>query len=770
MMNTIKKTLLYCGLTREEYEGISPLINERNYSLITIISSGMAVFGLVFVISWMFGAATVLYPYLMLVFCGIISFLVAKYVMKKAGKFTLPFCYLQISIIFVFATILSSMDYNRENPSTSIIVFLALLPVTINDRPVRMFGVVALFSAIYLVCSSYVKMPEAHHADVMNTLTFSSVGMLVYILVSNRNVHEIFLRQKAAESDRLREEKAAADMANAAKTDFLANMSHEIRTPINAIMGMNEIILRDSRSGMENGGPASETFRSIHGSAGIISSAGHSLISIINSILDFSKIESGKTELTESNYDLNTLLNDVGVMIALKANGKGLQFRLNVDKALPSAYFGDEVRVRQILSNLLTNAVKYTDAGSVELTVGMEEGGRAENGQMLTLVFAVTDTGIGIREEDMKRLFYRFERMDMRRNSTVEGTGLGLAITKSLLNIMNGSITAESVYGKGSTFTVRLPQLVVSAEPVGYFRLRHDNSAQEGQLYRESFHAPDCRILVVDDTRMNITVVERLLQHTGLQIDSAESGMEAVELCCRSRYDLVLMDQRMPHMDGIEAQRRIRETEDSLNADTPFICLTADAVMGARERYLAEGFAEYLSKPVNSQALEKMLMKYLPAKKVTVIQDAPRPQASSDVPEAFAPLQAAGISVQTGLHYAQDDPEFYRSILKEYGQSAAERQDRMAQALAAENWKDYGIYAHALKGTSRGIGADSLADSAERLEAAARENDGNTIRKKHPELMALYRQVLSAVGAVVSLEDENGGEDEILEFIPEEKA
>ena len=772
-MNSIKNSLLYCGLTKEEYEAIRPLINERNYSFISIISIGMAVFGLIFMISWMFGAATVLYPYVFLICSGVFSFLMAKYVMKKAGRFTLPFCYLQIIVIFIFAIILSSMSYNRENPSTSIIVFLALLPVTINDRPVRMFGVVAFFSALYLICAAYVKVPQAHHADVMNTLTFSTVGMLVYLLVSNRNVHEIFLRQKAAESDRLRKEKAAADMANAAKTVFLANMSHEIRTPINAIMGMNEIILRDSRSGMEGGASdpaaATEIFRGIYSNAGIINSAGHNLISIINGILDFSKIESGKMELVESSYDLSSLLNDVSVMIAFKAKGKGLQFQLNVENTLPSRLCGDAVRVRQIITNLLTNAVKYTDTGVVTMTVKQENSGKAEAGQPVTLIISVSDTGIGIREEDMKRLFSRFERMDMSKNSTVEGTGLGLAITKSLLNLMNGSITVESVYGSGSTFTVKLPQTVVSASPIGDFQLRYEENAQE-ETYRESFRAPEGRILVVDDTRMNITVVERLLKHTQLQIDTAESGMEAISLCCRNRYDLILLDQRMPHMDGTEALRRIRESGDSLNAATPAICLTADAIIGARERYLAEGFSEYLTKPINGQTLEKMLVKFLPAEKVTFIKDEGKARETADSPQdMFALLQAAGIDVSAGLRYSQDDPAFYQSILREYGQSAAGKQESLERALSEENWKEYGICVHALKSTSRGIGANGLADLAARLEASADKNDGKLIREKHAALMELYRQTLSAIAAVIPLADEKESDDEseILEFLPE---
>ena len=772
-MKSFKNMLLYCGLSREEYKSITPLIAERNAGFSNIVPVAMILFGTIFLINALLSGSAILFPYLFLIFCGGTAFIIARFVLKTPGKLTLPFCYLEMSAIFIFAIILSSQGSNRENPSTSIIVFLALLPLTINDRPARMFTVVAAFSAAYLIRSAQAKVPDAHTADIMNTLTFSIIGMAVYLLVSNRNVHEIYLRQVAVESDRLREEKRAADMANAAKSVFLANMSHEIRTPINAILGMNEIVLRESRSGADGAftspAEAADAFRRICSDSDLIRSAGHNLLSLVNDILDFSKIEAGKMELVESEYDLSSVLNDVSSMIAFKARGKGLDFHLQVDQTLPSRFLGDEVRVRQIITNVLNNAVKYTESGSVLLTVGREVSGAPAGSDMTTLVISVRDTGIGIREEDMGKLFARFERVDLRQNSTVEGTGLGLAIARSLLDMMGGSIRAESAYGSGSTFTILLPQKVVSREPIGDFQTHYERNAAASEAYRESFHAPDAEILIVDDTRMNIKVALGLLQHTQLRIDAVESGAEAVALCRGKRYDLILMDQRMPQMDGTEAMRIIRTLPDALNKDTPFICLTADAVIGARERYLAEGFADYLSKPVNGSALESMLLKHLPPEKVSAVQTSAQSEpGSAPIQSAFSLLRTVGIDPLVGLNYCQNDPAFYESILREYAQSAAEKSQKLEQAFAEQDWKNYGIFVHALRSTSRFIGAGALSDAAAALEDAAGRGDAAAILAGHADMMGQYTALRTAISSALGAESAAAADDdEILEFMPE---
>ena len=580
-------------------------------------------------------------------------------------------------------------------------------------------------------------------------------------------------------AEELLKAKEAADKASEAKSSFLANMSHEIRTPINAVLGMNEMIVRESVQARDRLPEDREAIRSVFSDisnyAGNIESAGHNLLSIINDILDFSKIESGKMEIMETAYQFSSVLNDVSNMIAFKARDKGLQFLVDIDRSLPDGLCGDEVRVRQIITNLLNNAVKYTKEGSVTLSVRVAEGDEVRVGSPIRLVIAVRDTGIGIREEDLDKLFKEFERVDLLQNSTVEGTGLGLAITRSLLGMMGGEISVESVYGQGSTFSVVLPQTVVSAEAVGDFREKFEQSMRQAAVYEGSFRAPDARILIVDDTRMNLAVAVGLLKKTQLQIDTAASGAEAIDLTQNTRYDLILMDQRMPGMGGTEAMHCIRAQIDGANAETPFICLTADAVSGARERYLAEGFSDYLSKPIDSKALEKALIKYLPADKVLpgaaeeAEAAAPVPSVPDRADDGFAPLRAVGVAPETGLRYCQNDSGFYMTILREYADGGEEKDERLRRFYAGSDWPDYAIAVHALKSTSRMIGADALADTAARLEAAANEGNGAVIAEAHDAMLAAHAAVLRAIRLALPPEEASAApEGDALEFLPEE--
>ena len=770
-----KNTLLYCGLSREEYYGISSLIDERNFSSCNIFSVAMIVFGAIFLLSALLSGSSTLFPYIFLIVTGAVFFLIRQFVLKKADRYTLLLRYLQLCTVFIFAIILSAQPYNRRESSVSIMVFLALLPLTINDRPIRMFSVVSFFSLCHIVCASQVKVPDAFRSDWMNTLTFSILGMAVYLLMSNRNVHEIFLRQKVAESERLREEKRAVEMANAAKSDFLANMSHEIRTPINAVLGMNEMVIRESLSGLEALDAEPETarsaFNSIRTFAGDIRSAGNNLLSIINDILDFSKIESGKMDIVEGPYKISSVLNDVSNMFFFRAQEKGLSFVVDVDKSLPDALYGDEVRIRQIITNLLGNAVKYTKQGGVRLDVGQKELPSESGERKLALVISVRDTGIGIKEEDLEKLYNKFERVDLKQNSTIEGTGLGLAITHNLLDLMGGSIHVESVYGEGSTFTVSIPQKVLSPEPVGDFREKFEKNTQKTKAYREFFHAPDAQILVVDDTRMNLTVVVGLLKKTQIRIDTAGSGDEAIELAGRKRYDLILMDQRMPKMDGTEAMRHIKARTDSLNRDTPFICLTADALSGARERYIGEGFTDYLTKPIDSIALEQMLVKYLPEEKVTPVRREAQEPAQTDAGEPaadrFDALRHAGVSPEIGLQHCQDDEQFYASLLREFANGAEEKADTLDKLYAARNWKEYGVVIHAIKSTSKMLGAPGLSEVAAHLEAAANGEDAARVKAGHRDALALLRSAADAIRRTYP-EEEAPDSGEILEFMPED--
>ena len=563
-----------------------------------------------------------------------------------------------------------------------------------------------------------------------------------------------------------------ADEANKAKSDFLAEMSHEIRTPINAVLGMNEMIMRESVKGEEEtaGKAEAETFRQISVYSGNIEEAGNNLLAIINDILDFSKIEERRMELVEGDYELSNLLSDVSNMISFRLREKGLEYRMNVDESIPDTLRGDKVRVRQIIINLLTNAVKYTEKGLIRLEVHAL-GDAFKPGDTITLQIAVRDTGIGIRQEDIPKLFTKFQRVDLQRNSTVEGTGMGLAITHSLLDMMNGSISVESVYGEGSTFTVTLPQKVVDCEPIGSVRAGEGGSRHGGHRYQESFRAPEARILVVDDTRMNIAVTVGLLQQTGIRIDTAENGPDALELARSTAYDLILMDQRMPGMDGTETLQELRKT-DGPNRETPVICMTGDAVIGAKERYISDGFTDWLPKPVTGAMLERTIVRYLPGEKVTVIrkEDGPDAEAAGagEAKDLYALLRQAGIDTETALGYCQRDESLYLSLLREYVRSAWEKTRNMQKYFEEENWKDYGILVHALKSTSRMIGAGKLGEKAAALEAAAKREDGAFIRQEHEGTMALYRETVKRIReAVEEPENPDDPEEEVLEFDPE---
>lgn len=398
--------------------------------------------------------------------------------------------------------------------------------------------------------------------------------------------------------DELKKQKEIADNANKAKSSFLANMSHEIRTPINAVIGMDEMIIRESRE------------KQTVAYANDIMSASRTLLSLINDILDFSKVEEGKLEIIPTQYEVGSLVNDLVNMIRDRASKKGLAFNVRVDEAIPHLLYGDEIRLKQCAMNVLTNAVKYTEKGSVTFELKHEE---ADEGSTV-LTFIVSDTGIGMKEEDIEKLFSPFTRIEEKRNRSIEGTGLGMSITKQLLDLMGSRLEVKSVYGEGSVFTFRVVQRVISPDPIGNYSERFMAENLKTHKYKELFHAPEASILVVDDTEINHAVIRNLLKKTRINIDNALSGREAIAQAQIKDYDIILLDHMMPDMDGIETLTNLKEQKPG--DDTVYIALTANAVSGARQMYLDAGFADYLSKPIDGPKLEKMLIKYLPEDKV----------------------------------------------------------------------------------------------------------------------------------------------------------
>ena len=534
-----------------------------------------------------------------------------------------------------------------------------------------------------------------------------------------------------------------ARRANSAKSEFLANMSHEIRTPINAVLGMNEMIIRESTSDR------------ITTYARNVESAGKNLLSIINDILDFSKIEAGKMEIAEGEYKLSSVLNDVTNMIVFKARQKDLVFNVKVDEELPDVLYGDEVRVRQVVTNVLNNAVKYTHEGSVSLSVS---GGKiySEDGtETINLVFKISDTGIGIKEEDLPKLFKKFERIDLVQNNTVEGTGLGLSITHSLLRLMNGRIEVESEYGKGSTFTIYLPQRVISEEPIGNFHDKFNRYVHTMRAYQESFKAPEAHILVVDDTDMNLTVIEGLLSKTDIQLDTASGGHEALSLTREKKYDVIFMDQRMPIMDGTQTMKAIRAQSDGMNLETPIICLTADAVSGARSKYLAEGFTDYLSKPVEGPSLEAALIKYLPQEKILLqeakesLQDEQHERTALE--EFYAHTE--GLSYTEAIKNCATEAILTKT-LQQFWNSINNNLRDIESFWRNDDIKNYTIKVHALKSSARLIGAMELSKQAAYLEECGNNNDTASISDFTPDLLDNYRKCQQKLSPLYAEDDD----------------
>ncbi|MBR5421258.1 MAG: EAL domain-containing protein [Lachnospiraceae bacterium] len=403
---------------------------------------------------------------------------------------------------------------------------------------------------------------------------------------------------RVTELARMEERRAIA--ASEAKSSFLANMSHEIRTPINAVLGMNEMILRECDES------------AVMRYAREIETAGRNLLSLINNILDYSKIEAGEMEIVEAEYDLKTALSDVIRDVYRKTDQKHLTFRVYVSEELPARLYGDEFRLKQVMMNILNNAVKYTDEGSIHLTIEGEYYSEEE----VLLKIIVEDTGCGIREEDQSRLYEMFQRLDMERNRTVEGTGLGLAISYHLLQMMQGEIDVQSEYGVGSTFTIQLLQKAVSKERIRPYTAEELKDIFASRKGRREFSAPDARILVVDDTPLNHTVIRELLKSTGIQIETALSGEEGLELARKKYFDLIFMDQRMPGMGGSETLTALRAAEDAVSRRVPVISMTANAYPGIRDAERRQGFDDYLEKPVDSGKLLELILQYLPESKV----------------------------------------------------------------------------------------------------------------------------------------------------------
>ncbi len=645
-------------------------------------------------------------------FISLIYFTTLHMTQTMRFHFSLPFIDGMVGLGIVMAFIITIIDIKKGNAKKYKYVAYGFL----------VFMIMSLIEIIFI--NTIVERVEG--------------GMIIiglYVLFAFAIVQQIMeVREVQLERDRANEE-------GVAKTQFLASMSHEIRTPINSILGMNEMILKESRD------------PNIQNYAGIINDSGTLLLSLINDVLDVSKIGSDMEEIVCANYDPAKMFDNAAEMLRTQATKKGLEIKVGKPRNLPPLLYGDEKRVTQVVVNLITNAVKYTEEGIVTFT-----GECFEEKEGYVLTFYVSDTGIGIKQEDLEAIFYPFQRLDLKKNQSIQGTGLGLSIVKSLVEKMGGSIKVDSTYGKGSTFSVKIPQKKMDENALDKYN--SGNAIEDDDLtdIDDNYIAPDARILEVDDNTANQVVVKEFLKATGVQLDIASGGKEAIRLCKVNKYDVILMDHMMPTPDGIETMHLIKSDETRLNADTPQIILTANAIMGSRAKYEAEGFDNYLSKPVESVRLIKMVRKYLPDDKVMYKPKRrrhPNEEVNSTGDEAAAIAATvtsskamegdAPVDIPALLARFDNKEETVKMILEEVVKEGERKIPLLRELLEKEDIKRYAIESHGVKGVMASSCITGLSATAKQHELAAKEGNVKFCKDNVESFLAEYSDVLEYI-------------------------
>lgn len=589
-----------------------------------------------------------------------------------------------------------------------------------------------------------VKKPRFLEMTIIQMLIFLSVilaaGFIVWRFMKNTVVNRQY--------EEIRQAKEDAERANTAKSRFLANMSHEIRTPINTIMGMNEMAMRENPEGVPK-----PYFISMMNYSLDIRNASESLLSLINDLLDMSKIESGKMHLVEQEYDTQDMLRSIVSMIRARSTEKELTFDVVIDEILPKRLYGDQGKIKQIIINLLTNALKYTEKGGFALYVSMEE--RID--EECKLKISVKDTGIGVKEEDMEKLFTAYERLDEQKNSGIQGTGLGLDISRRFAELMSGSLTCESEYGKGSEFILTVTQKIIDKTPLGVF-MEHDESQAKGP-YVPQFVAPDADILVVDDNPMNLNVIKGLLKSTKVFVTTASSGEECLERIKDTKFNVVLLDHMMPGMDGVETVGEIRKIYPEL----PVYALTANSATG-EDFYKSKGFNGYLSKPIDSLTLEKTIMKHLPDEIMEKPAEEDIIEDLKEIPEELKWIyETEGITVDEGIKNSGGISNYIFSLNLFFDTIDATAKV-IRDSYENDNIRLYTIKVHSLKSSAKIIGAMELSKLAESLEDAGNREDKDFIDKNTDRLLSDYEAYKEKLAGLRKNTDNEG-----KEMIPEEE-
>ena len=575
---------------------------------------------------------------------------------------------------------------------------------------------------------------------------FLSIGTIIFAFQ--------IMHAQGIEYDKVQNEKSKLEISDKVQAEFLANMSHEIRTPINTVIGMNEMILRESRDD------------AVLSYAQDIQASGQTLLSLVNDILDFSRIESGGIKLVPKPYELATVIHEINSMVRFRAEWKGLQFEILVDGDTPAVLYGDAFRVREVILNLIDNAIKYTEKGKITLSVtarALDEEGNSpvqskeETGlstaKAIELQIAVKDTGVGVKESDQKLIFQKFQRVQSGWSQNIQGTGLGLPITNYFVEIMNGHIQLDSVFGEGSCFTAYIPQWQLNEDRIGNYEERYQKQRGEKKDFNKGFIAKDARILVVDDNELNLRLVQNLLKRTEVQITCAFSGEECIEKLREENFDIIFLDHMMPGMDGEETLKKIRENafENRYGKPVPVIAFSSNMLPGIRQKYVNTSFDAYLTKPVDGNELEKTLYTFLPENLIRkrtneeYFQTELKKHAIVEKEEEEKTLDRS-----TGLQYCMQDEEVYREILGLFRDSSDEKMQELEKAFAEKDYSNYRLYAHGLKTTSLTVGAVKLSENAKKLEHAAKrvvdnvekEEAEHYIAYNHEAFMALYRKTI----------------------------
>lgn len=555
-----------------------------------------------------------------------------------------------------------------------------------------------------------------------------------------RTIEELEKAKQDAEKARLTEKEA-----NAVKTEFLANMSHEVRTPINAILGFNEMIMKETQE--------SQTAEY----AVNVKAAGTALMSIINDIFDFTNMDANKVELSHEPYSTRGLLQDMVTYADYNVNKKNLKLFTYIDENLPKELCGDAMRLTQVLNNLISNAVKYTQKGFVAITIKWEK--MSEKRGMMAVF--IEDSGIGIKPEDMDKITEYFIRTDMKRNQNIQGLGLGLSIVTKLLNLMNSSLQIKSEYEKGSEFSFRLMQEVVDPTPVGKVEWKHDFQFLLKENRGKQFIAPDVKILSVDDNAVNLDLFCGILKDTKIKIDTALNGQEALELIKKNDYHMIFLDHMMPVLDGMKTMEIIKEQD--LCPDTPIIALTANAIAGMEKKYIGAGFQGYMTKPIEGKRLKEMVRRFIPEE---LILDASVEEPGSKMAEQRAlawkkvALKFPYLDVNSSRGFCSDNENFYLEVLESYVNH--QQVEELEKFYDAKDLENYLIQIHALKSTSKSIGAMHLSEHARALEIAAREKDMDYIKKNHICVMAEYKELLERISATLDQQEIKVEEKEVV--------